>query len=337
MAHREHIPSRRTPKLRYAPSVPIQREWERFRSHERKQRLRNPRRRHRRRSAPDTSSSSPAPESASRAGFRPSVAPTRGRCGSATSPSSGRTGTSRRTRPEAGRGTRAGSTSCWTSSRTPPISRSPPSSAGRWRAAAAFLLVTQNVDPLHERAGSERLVKVHGSVRPGALLAARLACTARRAGRSPRADIGMSRVQGGAGRRQRPALPVVRRAAPSARALVRRVLRRAPRLPVGAGPRRGADSWTLCLFVGTSFSVGVTDLFLRGGLMNGPAACSRSTPAPPRRRTRRSRCSANLRRILLPAVCGSALARSRSRSSGLSGISVKPIPYSSTCRRNRRS
>ena len=35
----------------------------------------------------------------------------------------------------------------------------------RWQVARGgrFLLVTQNVDPLHERAGSERLVKVHGS------------------------------------------------------------------------------------------------------------------------------------------------------------------------------
>lgn len=35
----------------------------------------------------------------------------------------------------------------------------------RWHAAQGreFLLVTQNIDPLHERAGSIRLVKVHGS------------------------------------------------------------------------------------------------------------------------------------------------------------------------------
>ena len=53
----------------------------------------------------------------------------------------------------------------------------------RWQVARGgrFLLVTQNVDPLHERAGSERLVKVHGSP---------TACVARAtvAPTAPRAD-----------------------------------------------------------------------------------------------------------------------------------------------------
>lgn len=34
-----------------------------------------------------------------------------------------------------------------------------------WAAKGAFLLVTQNVDDLHERAGSQRLVHMHGEIR----------------------------------------------------------------------------------------------------------------------------------------------------------------------------
>ena len=76
-------------------------------------------------------------------------------------------------------------------------------------------------------------------VGPGALLAARLRI--RRAARLAAAHGHRhDRVQGGAGGRECPALSVVRCAPPPARALVRRVLRRAPRLPVGTGPRRGA-------------------------------------------------------------------------------------------------
>ena len=62
----------------------------------------------------------------------------------------------------------------------------------RWQVARGgrFLLVTQNVDPLHERAGSERLVKVHGS-------ADRVRCSRHRCvhgaprGSLPRAGIDM--------------------------------------------------------------------------------------------------------------------------------------------------
>ena len=53
----------------------------------------------------------------------------------------------------------------------------------RWHVARGgrFLLVTQNVDPLHERAGSEWLVKVHGSA-DRVRCSGGAASTARRAG-----------------------------------------------------------------------------------------------------------------------------------------------------------
>ena len=172
----------------------------------------------------------------------------------------------------------------------------------RWQAARGgrFLLVTQNVDPLHERAGSERLVKVHGS-------SDRVRCSRRGCvygaprGSLPRADIDM------AGFTAEPVAANVPRC-PSCGSLLRqhvlwfdefydehrdyqweRVLDAAQRMDT-------------CLFVGTSFSVGVTDLFLRGGLMTGrpllaidPGAAA--SPHPSITLLRESS------EILLPAVC----------------------------------
>ena len=139
----------------------------------------------------------------------------------------------------------------------------------RWQVARGgkFLLVTQNVDPLHERAGSERLVKVHGS-------ADRVRCSRPRCvhgaprGSLPRAGIDMGAFEA------EPVTANVPRC-PSCGALLRqhvlwfdefydehrdyqwdRVL-------------EAAQTMDACLFVGTSFSVGVTDLFLRAGLMTG--------------------------------------------------------------------
>ena len=139
----------------------------------------------------------------------------------------------------------------------------------RWQVARGgkFLLVTQNVDPLHERAGSERLVKVHGS-------ADRVRCSRPRCvhgaprGSLPRAGIDMSAFKA------EPVTANVPRC-PSCGALLRqhvlwfdefydehrdyqwdRVL-------------EAAQTMDACLFVGTSFSVGMTDLFLRAGLMTG--------------------------------------------------------------------
>ena len=167
----------------------------------------------------------------------------------------------------------------------------------RWQVARGgqFLLVTQNVDPLHERAGSERLVKVHGS--SDRVRCSRHGCVYG----APRGSLPRAGIDMGAFKAEPVAANVPR--CPSCGSLLRqhvlwfdefydehrdyqweRVL--------DAAQRMGT-----CLFVGTSFSVGVTDLFLRAGLMTGRPMLDRSTPAPPRRRTRRSRCSASLRRF----------------------------------------
>ena len=150
----------------------------------------------------------------------------------------------------------------------------------RWQVArdGRFLLVTQNVDLLHEGAGSERLVKVHGS-------ADRVRC-------SRRPPDGNAREQGCVYGAPHGSLP---RAHIDMRAFkAEPVAANVPRCPsCGALLRQhvlwfdefydehrdyqwervaeAARTMDLCLFVGTSFSVGVTDLFLRGGLMSGCA------------------------------------------------------------------
>lgn len=128
-----------------------------------------------------------------------------------------------------------------------------------------FLLVTQNIDCLHETAGSERLIKVHGT-------SDRLRCAADGAcalaaprGSLPREAVDLEAF----------------RAAPSRETL--------PRCPRCAGPlrahvlffdefytghvdyrfgevERAAATARAVLFAGTSFAVGVTDLVLRRAL-----------------------------------------------------------------------
>ena len=139
----------------------------------------------------------------------------------------------------------------------------------RWQVARGgqFLLVTQNVDPLHERAGSERLVKVHGS-------ADRVRCSRRACvhgaprGSLPRADIDMRAFEA------EPAAGNVPRC-PSCGSLLRQHVLWFDEFYDEHRDYQwdrvvdAAQTMDACLFVGTSFSVGVTDLFLRGGLMTG--------------------------------------------------------------------
>lgn len=145
-----------------------------------------------------------------------------------------------------------------------------------------FLLVTQNVDPLHERAGSQRLVKVHGS-------ADRVRCTTR--GCAHGAPLGSLP-------RPEEALAAFRRA-PGAATL--------PRCPRCGGLLRQHVLWfderydshadyqfhrvlaaaaaaAAVLFVGTSFAVGVTDAVLSLARRRGAALRSIDpSPSPPPR------------------------------------------------------
>ena len=139
----------------------------------------------------------------------------------------------------------------------------------RWQVARGgkFLLVTQNVDPLHERAGSKRLVKVHGS-------ADRVRCSRQRCvhgaprGSLPRADIDTTAFE------TDPVATNVPRC-PSCGSLLRQHVLWFDEFYDEHRDYQwdrvvdAAQAMDTCLFVGTSFSVGVTDLFLRGGLMSG--------------------------------------------------------------------
>jgi NAD-dependent deacetylase len=136
----------------------------------------------------------------------------------------------------------------------------------RWHEARGgrFLLVTQNIDTLHARAGSRRLIEVHGT-------AARLRCSrwgcahGSPAGSLPRAAVDLGPLA-------REAVAEALPRCPACGSLLRaHVLffdefyddHRDFRFAEVSAAAEQAD---LLLFVGTSFAVGVTDMLLRAAL-----------------------------------------------------------------------
>jgi len=131
----------------------------------------------------------------------------------------------------------------------------------------SFVLVTQNIDTLHEDAGSDSLIKVHGSA--DQVRCSRAGCEhAAPSGSLPRAQVDIAAFTDD----------------PSEITL--------PRCPSCAAPLRQHVLWfdemydehesyqwqrvlgcsasaDLMLFVGTSFAVGVTDLFLGAAIQRG--------------------------------------------------------------------
>ena len=172
----------------------------------------------------------------------------------------------------------------------------------RWHTGRGgrFLLVTQNVDPLHERSGSERLVKVHGS-------ADRVRCTRHRCvhgaprGSLPRAEVDMRAFNA------EPVAANVPRC-PACGALLRQHVLWFDEFYDEHRDYQwdrvvdAAQTMDACLFVGTSFSVGVTDLYLRGGLTAGSPMLSidPGAAAPPHSAVTLLREPSE---SLLPAVC----------------------------------
>lgn len=172
----------------------------------------------------------------------------------------------------------------------------------RWHAGRGgrFLLVTQNVDTLHEDAGSEALVKVHGS-------ADRVRCTRHGCvhgapdGSIARADVDMAPFFATPSRETLPTCPTC------GSLLRQHVLWFDEFYDEHADYQwhrvlEAAASMRLGLFVGTSFAVGVTELFLQQGRWGGvslhavdPGA---DTPPYPGVNLLRARAEA-----LLPAVC----------------------------------
>jgi NAD-dependent deacetylase len=163
-----------------------------------------------------------------------------------------------------------------------------------------FLLVTQNIDTLHEAAGSRRLVKVHGS-------ADRVRCSAVRCRLgAPGGSLPFGRVD-------------------AAAFLADPCWHTLPRCPECEAPLRPHVLWfdefygdhddyqwnrllgtaaaaTTILFVGTSFSVGVTDVVLQSGLATGAAMIS-IDPGAHRQPHGRLRHLAVPAEEVLPAAC----------------------------------
>ncbi len=172
----------------------------------------------------------------------------------------------------------------------------------RWQVARGgrFLLVTQNVDTLHEDAGSKSMVKVHGS-------ADRVRCTTMGCvngapdGSLLRAEIDMQPFFYDPSRKTLPVCPVCRRI------LRQHVLWFDEFYDGHSGYQwpsvvQAASTMGLGLFVGTSFSVGVTDMFVQSGLQAEIPlyAVDPGADAPPYRGIELLR---ERSEDLLPAVC----------------------------------
>ncbi len=173
----------------------------------------------------------------------------------------------------------------------------------QWQAGRGgdFLLVTQNIDTLHEQAGSQRLIKVHGSAnrvrcaRPGCRLGAPY-------GSFPATEADFTRFKELPARENLPRCP-------ACGALVRAHVLLFDELydehtDYGFSEvRRGLERMALALFVGTSFSVGVTELVLREALGWRLPVLSIDPGAagPPAPGVVAVRAAAE---VLLPAVCG---------------------------------
>lgn len=140
-----------------------------------------------------------------------------------------------------------------------------------WQEARGeFLLITQNVDTLHEDAGSRALIKVHGSV--DRVRCSRQGCEkGAPAGSLARADVALQPFY------EAPSLETLPRC-PLCQAPLRQHVLWFDEFYDGHRDFRwpevidAAQTMTLLLFVGTSFAVGVTELFLR-------AAVQRRVPA----------------------------------------------------------
>ena len=162
-----------------------------------------------------------------------------------------------------------------------------------------FLLVTQNVDTLHERAGSRRLVKVHGT--SDRFRCSRDGCALG----SPSGSIPVDEVDlsGFIADPRRETLP----RCPRCGSLIRPHVLLFDELYDEHADyrfgevRRAAERSALTLFAGTSFSVGVTELVLREALgWRTPVVSIDPAAAPPVRGVTAFRAPAE---EILPTAC----------------------------------
>lgn len=172
----------------------------------------------------------------------------------------------------------------------------------RWQAGRGgdFLLVTQNVDTLHEQAGSERMVKVHGTA--DRVRCSRHGCRLGAPGGSfPAAEADFLRFEEEPAKQHLPRCPECGSLVRAHALLFDEYYDE--HADYGFGEvRRAVERMALALFVGTSFAVGVTDLVLREALgWRLPViAVDPGAAAPPARGVVLIREAAE---TLLPAVC----------------------------------
>lgn len=180
-----------------------------------------------------------------------------------------------------------------------------------WQAerSGELLVVTQNIDTLHEDAGQERLIKVHGT-------ADRLRCSRRACELgAPFGSLPIDQVD------LVPLAEAVRTGDDDD--ALRPLLPRCPQCEALLRPhalffdetydshadyrweevRRALDRTHLTLFVGTSFSVGVTDLAVRSALFAKTPALSIDPAGAGRGDAPGVRCLTAPAEDLLPAVC----------------------------------
>ena len=172
----------------------------------------------------------------------------------------------------------------------------------RWHVARSgrFLLVTQNVDPLHERAGSERLVKVHGS-------ADRVRCTRQGCEHgAPRGSLTRAKIDMSAFAAE-PIEGNLPRCPECGDLLRQHVLWFDEFYDEHEDYQWGrvllaAQTLDCLLFVGTSLSVGVTELFLQAAIeLERPVlAIDPGAARPPHPRITMLRAPSE---DLLPAAC----------------------------------
>ncbi|MES1244565.1 MAG: Sir2 family NAD-dependent protein deacetylase [Acidobacteriota bacterium] len=171
----------------------------------------------------------------------------------------------------------------------------------RWQLGRGgdFLLVTQNVDTLHERAGSHRLIKVHGT--SNRLRCSRHGCPlGSPSGSMPADEVDLS---GFVAAPRHETLP----RCPRCGALLRPHVLLFDELYDEHADyrfgevRRAAERSALTLFAGTSFSVGVTELVLHEALgWRTPVVSIDPAAAPPVRGVTAVRAAAE---EILPAIC----------------------------------
>jgi len=171
----------------------------------------------------------------------------------------------------------------------------------RERSGGRMLLVTQNIDTLHERAGSDEVIKIHGSAdrfrcsRTGCRLGAP-------AGSIPRAEVDLAPFREDPSRETLPRCPEC--GAPlRAHALFFDEIYDSHVDYGFERARRAFEEMSLALFVGTSFAVGITEIALRSTLFQRVPAWSVDPAADRETRFPWLKTVAEPAETALPAVC----------------------------------